>query len=97
MALTPTPERLLTGMVDGAIRLWDIPTSNQVPGFSKLNAAVTAVAFSHDGTRLAAGDASGDLFVFDADTESEVFGPTGLNVIDRSIDCGSVQTIRDCW
>ena len=89
MALTLARDghSLLTGTMDGSIHLWSIPTVNRLYTFSQLISNPLAAVFSHDDTRLAIGDGSGVLFLFDAVTKTELWSQEAI----------SARPIRGIW
>lgn len=48
------------------IHVWDVETSEKQHSISNLGMAITSIAFSPDGTQLAAGGWDGSLWIFDA-------------------------------
>ena len=72
-ALSRDCKTLATGGADGTIRLWDVATGKQrhaLPGHQRSagdesSAAVTALAWSVDGTHLVSGGADTTVLVWD--------------------------------
>jgi WD40 repeat protein len=58
-------QRVATGGVDGTVHLWDAATGQELLTLSGLRGAVTALAFSPGGERLAAVSAGGMVKVWD--------------------------------
>src|SRR4051812_29914065 len=54
MAVLPDGKAVLTGGRDGTIRVWDGATGKELRSFGALRTAVSAMALSRDGKRLAA-------------------------------------------
>jgi WD40 repeat protein len=61
----PDGRLLATASLDGTVRIWDVRRGAQLRALP-LPATPRAVAFSRDGTRIAVGDARGDVRVIDA-------------------------------
>ncbi|MEM9645226.1 MAG: serine/threonine-protein kinase [Planctomycetota bacterium] len=98
------PDRplVVTSGDDSDIKLWDSQTFELLSTWEAEN-AVRGVAFSPDGTRLAAGDREGNLFIFDLSTGERIASKThaGSSLgIDYSADgkfiasVGSDKTLR---
>lgn len=58
---------------DGTIRLWNTQSSTSTVTLSGHRAAVTALAFDNDGTRLASGSKDTDLIIWDIISESGLY------------------------
>jgi WD40 repeat protein len=58
--------RFASGHQDGNVRVWDSATGGIALNLKGSDAAITSVAFSRDGTLVAAGNAEGQLLVWDA-------------------------------
>jgi len=67
-AISADGRYVLTGSVDGAVRLWDVSSGEQVLSFVGSSGAVNAVAFSPDGLHILAGSDGGTADVWDAVT-----------------------------
>ncbi|CAO3649121.1 unnamed protein product [Cunninghamella echinulata] len=61
------------GYNDGTIRIWNIETSTSNITLSGHRAAVTALTFNQQGTRLASGSRDTDLIVWDVISESGLY------------------------
>lgn len=59
VAFSPNGEQALSGGWDGAVRLWDLETGQEVRVLLPNAKRVTSVAFAPDGRRVAAGSGSG--------------------------------------
>lgn len=58
--------RFASGHQDGNVRVWDSSTGGIALNMKGSDAPITSVAFSRDGTLVAAGNADGQLLVWDA-------------------------------
>lgn len=58
---------------DGTIRIWSIQSNTSTVTLSGHRAAVTALAFDNDGTRLASGSRDTDLIIWDIISESGLY------------------------
>lgn len=58
---------LATGGLDGALRFWDVP-GGRLRGMMRLQSAITALAYSASGHRLAVGTADGAVGIHDVST-----------------------------
>jgi WD40 repeat protein/DNA-binding SARP family transcriptional activator len=67
VAFSPDGATLVTGSVDGSVRLWDADTG-EGRAVLRPGDAVHSVAFSRDGRRVIAGEGSGEVTVWDART-----------------------------
>jgi WD40 repeat protein/serine/threonine protein kinase len=65
VAFNPAGDLLATAEADGAIRLWNVTTFNEVRKLTGHLGVVNAVAFSPDGRRLASAGADGKVIVWD--------------------------------
>ncbi|MFI7672816.1 protein kinase [Actinophytocola sp. NPDC049390] len=67
VAFSPDGDRLVSGGIDGTIRVWDMATREGRVLFEP-GEAVNAVEFSPDGRRLAVGSTDESLYLLDAET-----------------------------
>jgi WD40 repeat protein len=65
LAVSPDGQLVATGLDNGQIDLWQIPEMTLVHTWEGRGAAVTALAFSPAGTRLAAADKEGNIRLWD--------------------------------
>lgn len=65
-------EIVAVGHSDGSIRIWNVASGTVSVTLNGHKKAVTALAFDHDGLRLASGSQDTDLIIWD------VVGETGL-------------------
>ena len=67
LAFAPDGRTLASGAseVDPAVRVWEVATGKQTTAFERLGGAIHAVAYSPDGTLLAAGGANNAVRLFD--------------------------------
>jgi WD40 repeat protein len=70
-AISPCGNRLATASADGTVKIWDLPTGQELltlpcPG------AVGRIAFSPDGLRLAARTLEGDVLLWDARPTADI-------------------------
>ena len=66
VAFSPDGQILASGSADGAVRLWDVATGQQIgASFAGQTGPVNSVAFSPDGQTLASGDANGTVELWD--------------------------------
>ena len=78
LALTPDGELLAAAdKVELApntcrVRLWEVATGEELPSLTADSTAVSAIAFSEDGQRLAAGTRTGDVVLWDTATGREI-------------------------
>jgi WD40 repeat protein len=72
LAYVPGGGQIVTACCDGIVRLWNSADGQVVREWS-LDGMASAVAFSPDGTLLAAGNTEGDLFVWEMPSGRERF------------------------
>lgn len=72
MALVPHVNRLLTGSVDGDLRLWDMETGGQVAVLSGHKKTVASVAVTPDGRLAASGSYDKTIRLWDLETAEEL-------------------------
>lgn len=85
IAFSPDGKTLASGNNNGTVQLWDVRERHRIgnsmvasgPGRIGVapSAAVTSIAFSPDGNRLASAGADGTLRLWSVSTESEVIAP----------------------
>ncbi|KAJ3072293.1 hypothetical protein HDU98_003849 [Podochytrium sp. JEL0797] len=88
---SPSGDTFAVGYADGSIRLWDFETSSTTTTFTGHKTAVSAFAFSNDGSRLASGSKDTELVVWDTISETGLYRLrghkdqiTGLRFIESS-------------
>ena len=69
---SPDGKRLVTGSVDGTVKLWDMNTNQELITLKGHADEVTSIIFSSDGKALATTGLDGTLRLWRAATESEV-------------------------
>ena len=65
LAIHPDGTRLAAGAHDGTIHLWEIGHAEHLLVLRAAGAAITRVRFSDDGMQLIAGDAKGQLWIWE--------------------------------
>jgi hypothetical protein len=90
---------LATATSDNMIRLWNVNTDSTLQQIAELqnqSGAVVALAFSGDGTLLAAGDANGSIYLIDASNGTLLSTLTGHTASVKSLQfSGSVLFSTD--
>lgn len=71
LAFHPDGNRMISGGVDGTVRVWDLAVRRAVHVLPGTGSVVHCVAFSPDGRWMAAGDAAGGLRLREVDTGRE--------------------------
>jgi WD40 repeat protein len=71
LAVHPSQQRFATSGDDETVRLWDSKAVQQV-GVAQLGAKVRALAFSGDGTQLAAATYSGTVVILSGDLQTKI-------------------------
>lgn len=67
IAAHPREPVLATACNDGTVRFWDMKSQREIKCYDWKIGAVSAVAFSSDGIRCAAGGQRGQIVVWDVD------------------------------
>jgi dipeptidyl aminopeptidase/acylaminoacyl peptidase len=67
MAFSPDGRRIVSGLADGSMTLWDVETGSEIAHFSGHRELFTALAFSPDGRRIASGSSDNTVRIWDAD------------------------------
>jgi WD40 repeat protein len=72
VAFSPDGKRLATAGGEGAVKIWDAATGQELGALKGHSDGIRSVVFSPDGKRLATGSADGTARLWDAATEQEV-------------------------
>jgi WD40 repeat protein len=67
LAYTATGDQIISGSLDGTVRVWDVATATETLEI-ELDVAVNAIALSDDATTVAAALATGDIVLLDVAT-----------------------------
>ncbi len=71
-AFDPEMDRLAVGGMDGTVKIWDLFGRESLVTIDVGDTAITALAFSLDGTRVAAANETGDVSVWEWETLTEI-------------------------
>ncbi|EIM87778.1 uncharacterized protein STEHIDRAFT_155150 [Stereum hirsutum FP-91666 SS1] len=100
VAFSPDGTRVVSGLRDATVCIWDASTGEEVQKLGGHTASVNSVAFSADGTRVVSGSYDHTVRIWDASTGEEVqklegharsvnsvaFSPDGTRVVSGSED-----------
>ncbi len=89
ISFSPDGSRLVSGFDDGTVRLWDMATQAEVATLEGHKRAVTSVAYSPKGDRLASAGAYGDgtviLWDVTAQTQVATLDPPGVRYAESVV------------
>jgi WD40 repeat protein len=93
VAFSPDGTRLASGSNDSSVKIWDVPTGEEILTLNHHTSAVTSVAFSPDGAQLASGSWDGKVKVSNARTGEQLLQidaewvkhPGGIGEIPQSV------------
>jgi WD40 repeat protein/serine/threonine protein kinase len=112
MVFSPDGRHLLTaGDQDRLLRLWDVESGRQIGHIDNRGQRVNTLAFAPDGHRVAAGNTTGELSLYDLDTFEErrrfqghrawihsvAFSPDGKQLLSTSQDNDSEDNTARLW
>lgn len=72
MTFSPDSTRIVTASVDGAVKLWDVASGEELRTFTGHNGIVVDVKFGLDGTRIVSGAEDGYVRIWDTQTGEEL-------------------------
>lgn len=82
MDISPDGSTIVSGSADGYFKIWDFNTGNLLAAFSGANSgAVTAVAWSPNGDKVATGNEQSDVVLWDVSGVNGAEIPSGANDI----------------
>jgi WD40 repeat protein len=88
VAFSPDGKRLASGSFQGALKLWDAVSGQEILTFKGHSGRVDSVAFSPDGKRLASGSHYGGLKLWDASSGQEILTLKGHSAAVLSVAFG---------
>lgn len=68
VAISPNNRHLLSGNVQGEIKLWDVASGRELRSYRRLQGWIQALAFSPNGSLILAGEDGGDINIFETET-----------------------------
>lgn len=78
-AVSPNETQLATSGRDGTLRIWELTTGEELQLPIEDDEAVTALAYSPDGSRLAVGTATGQIWMLNTEDYTEIYRLEGLH------------------
>src|SRR6185312_13634650 len=104
-------ERVVTGSQDATAKIWDATNGKELATLQGHTAAVSAAAFSPDGTRVLTGSQDNTAKLWDPATRKEIlslpghtqevtsvsFAPDGRNVLTSSRDGTAIIWLARDW